>query len=152
MITRGSVATGGAAGLALAGVFVAVVAGTAGWAHLDQQVRADWWLLAPLLAGFATQVALMVELRHRHRLAHAAAVSVGAGAGVSGAGMLACCAHHLVELAPLAGLSGAATMLTDVQRPLMAAGVALNVVAVTVAARKLARFRPAVSDGAACPA
>jgi len=59
VITRGSVATGGAAGLALAGVFVAVVAGTAGWAHLDQQVRADWWLLAPLLAGFATQVALM---------------------------------------------------------------------------------------------
>jgi hypothetical protein len=151
VITRRSVVIGTAAGLALAAVFVAVVAGTAGWAHLDQQVRADWWLLTPLLAGFATQVALMVELRHRHRLAHAAAVSVGAGAGVSGAGMLACCAHHLVELAPLAGLSGAATLLTDVQRPLMAVGVVLNVVAVTLAARQLARFR-AVTAGAACPA
>jgi hypothetical protein len=152
VITRRSVVIGTAAGLAMAGVFAAVVAGTAGWAHLDQQVRADWWLLAPLLAGFATQVALMVELRHRHRLASAAAVSVGAGASVSGAGMLACCAHHAVELAPLAGLSGAATFLTDVQRPLMTAGVALNVVAVIMATRKLAEFRPAVTNGAACPA
>jgi len=152
VITRRSVAIGTAAGLALAAVFVAVVAGTAGWAHLDQQVRADWWLLAPLVVGFATQVALMIELRRRHRLACAAAVSAGAGAGVSGAGMLACCAHHAVELAPLAGFSGAATFLTDVQRPLMAVGVALNVVAVTVAARKLARFRPALTDGALCAA
>lgn len=84
----------------------------------------------------------------------AAAVSVGAGAGVSGTGMLACCAHHAVELAPLAGFSGAATFLTKVQPPLMAGGVALNVVAVTVnaAARRLAAFRPALADGAACSA
>jgi diguanylate cyclase (GGDEF)-like protein len=54
MITRRSVATGAAAGLALAAAFVAVVAGTAGRAHLGQQVRTDWWLLAPLMAGFAT--------------------------------------------------------------------------------------------------
>jgi hypothetical protein len=45
---------------------------------------------------------------------HAAAVSAGGGAGVSGTGMLAYCAHHAVELAPLAGFSGAATFLTDV--------------------------------------
>lgn len=136
-ITRRSMATGTVAGMALTGAYVGVVAGTAGWTHLADQTRSNWWLLVPLLAGFVVQVTLMVELRRRHRLAHAAAVSVGAGAGVSAVGMVACCAHHLAELAPLAGATGAATFLTDTQRPLMIAGVALNAAAVAVAARKL---------------
>lgn len=145
-----SVLIGLAAGAALASVFVAVVAGTAGWMHLTRQLRTDWWLLLPLLAGFITQVTLMVELRHRHRAMHAAAASVGAGAGVSGAGMLACCAHHLAELAPLAGATGAATFLTEVQRPLMGIGLVLNVLAVAYAARLLRRVPAVDSAGAHC--
>ena len=147
-VGRRSVAIGATAGALLAGAYIAVVAGTAGWEHLAQQSQANWWLLAPLLAGFIVQVTFMVELRHRHRLAHAAAVSVGAGAGVSAVGMVACCAHHLAELAPLAGAPGAATFLTDSQRPLMLAGVALNAAAVTFAWRKLHRLAPSPSRGA----
>ena len=131
---------------ALSAAFVAVVAGTAGWEHLNTQFQSNWWLLLPLLAGFTTQVTLMVELRRRHRAMRTAAVSVGAGAGVSGVGMVACCAHHLADLAPLAGATGLATFLTDVQRPLMAAGLGLNVLAVVYAARLLHRV-PAAQEG-----
>lgn len=145
-----SVVLGGLAGAGLGAVFVAVVAGTAGWGHLVTQVRDNWWLLPPLLAGFMTQVTLMAELRHRHRLMHTATVSVGAGAGVSGAGMVACCAHHLADLAPLAGATGFAAFLTDLQRPVMLAGLAFNVIAVAYAARLLHRI-PAMNEaGASC--
>ena len=147
-VSRRSVAAGGVAGVALTAGYVGVVAGTAGWAHLVDQTRSNWWLLAPLLGGFIVQVTLMVELRRRHRLAHAAAVSVGAGTGVSAVGMLACCTHHLAELAPLAGATGAATLLTDAQRPLMLAGVAVNAAAVVVAVHKLRRVAPARIAGA----
>jgi len=124
----------------LAGVFTAVVAGTAGWSHLADQVSADWWLLLPLLAGFATQVALMTELRRRHRMMRSAAASLGAGAGTSTVGMLACCAHHLADLAPLAGATGIATFLTGAQRPLMVGGVLVNALAIAVGARRLHRL------------
>lgn len=145
-----SVAIGLLAGALLAAAFVAVVAGTAGWAHLRTQIDDNWWLLFPLLAGFVTQVTLMVELRRRHRLMHTAAVSVGAGAGVSGVGMVACCAHHLADLAPLAGATGFATFLTDAQRPLMFAGLALNVAAVIYAARLLHRIPATRQAGESC--
>lgn len=143
-----SAAIGLAGGGLLAGGFVAIVAGTAGWSHLTQQVESNWWLLAPLVAGFAVQLTLMVELRRRHRLAHAAAASVGAGAAVSGVGMVACCAHHIADLAPIAGAVGAASFLTDAQRPLMAVGVGLNAVAVAFAWHQLHRLTMTSPRGA----
>lgn len=151
-VSRRSALLGVGAGLFLAAVFVAVVAGTAGWAHLLQQVGADWWLLGPLVAGFAAQVALMIELRRRRRSAHVAAMSVGAGAGASGLGMIACCAHHVADLAPLAGSAGIATFLTGAQRPLMVAGLIVNTLGLVVAAHRLSGFvppQPPGADGAA---
>lgn len=137
MISRRSSLFGAAAGLGLVAVFSATVTVTAGTAHLGRQVRDDWWLLVPLMVGFATQVALMVELRRRRRAAHAAAASIGVGAGTSAVGMLACCAHHGADLLPLAGATGIATFLGGVQRPIMEAGVAVNAVAVAFAVRSL---------------
>jgi hypothetical protein len=145
-----SILIGAAGGLVLASVFIAVVAGSAGWEHLSSQLRENWWLLLPLLAGFITQVTLMVELRRRHRAMHTAAVSVGAGAGVSGVGMVACCAHHLADFAPLLGATGIATFLTDAQQPLMVGGLALNLLAVAYAARLLRRAPVANEAGVSC--
>lgn len=145
MVARRSAMLGGLAGLVLSAVFVGVVGWAAGWVHLVEQVKADWWILLPLVLGFATQVALMAELRRRRRDARAAAVSAGAGGSASALGMVACCAHHVADLAPLAGATGVATFLTEAQRPLMLAGLAINVLGVIVGLRRLRRFgRPAV--------
>ncbi len=54
----------------------------------------------------------MAELRQRRRSAHLATAATGGGAGASAVGMLACCAHHLTDLAPLAGLTGTAALLS----------------------------------------
>src|SRR6266536_2504516 len=80
-----SVRVGVAAAGLLAGVYVAVVGGASG-----------------------LQVALMAELRQRRRQARLAAAATGGAAGTSAVGMVACCAHHVADLAPLAGLTGAA--------------------------------------------
>ena len=125
-----------AAGL-LAGVYVAVVGGASGLDHLAGQARADWYLLVPILAGFGVEVALMAELRRRRRQAHLATAATSGGAGASAVGMLACCAHHVADLAPLAGLTGAAAFLADQRVAFMVAGVVINAVAVVVAARRL---------------
>jgi hypothetical protein len=52
-------------------------------------------------------------------------------------GMVACCAHHLAELAPLAGATGMAVFLYDWRVPFMLVGLGVNAVAITIAIRRL---------------
>lgn len=128
------------AGLAL--FYVAVVGGIGGFDHLPRQALDDWpWLLL-ILVGFGTQVGLYVELRRRRRQAAGVRAAAGAGGGASALGMAACCAHHVADLAPIVGLSGAAVFLTAYRLPIMIVGIAINAVGVVLAARQL-RHHPA---------
>lgn len=128
----------GAAGLA---VLYALVVGLASGSvdHLVDQARQDWYLLVPIIAGFGVQVGLMAELRRRHRLHRAAMAAGGTGTAGTAAGMVACCAHHLADLAPFLGASGAATFLYDRRVAFMLGGLAVNALGVVVSVRKLQR-------------
>ncbi|QYG94227.1 hypothetical protein HC251_18480 [Iamia sp. SCSIO 61187] len=125
-----------AAGLAL--FYVLIVAGASqSWAHLAEQTSQDRFYLGAIVAGFGTQVGLMSELRRRHRLHHGATAAGGAGAGASTVGMVACCAHHLADLAPFVGLTGAAAFMTDYRVPFMVVGISVNAIGVAFAALRL---------------
>ena len=124
------------ASVGIAAFYVTVVGLSSDWAHLRDQARQDWWLLAPIVAGFGMQVALTTELRGRHRAQHLGATT-GAGTGASAVGMVACCAHHLADLIPLLGATGLAAFVFDWRVPFMLAGIAVNGVAVVIAARRL---------------
>lgn len=140
LLARRSLAVGIAAGLAMAGFYIAVVAGISGsWAHLREQFAADWYLIALVVTGFAMQVALVTELRRRHRLQRAAATASGAGAGASTVGMIACCAHHIADLLPFLGASGAATFLYDYKLWFVLIGVGVNTLGIAIATRRLRR-------------
>ena len=140
-MNRRSVRTGGlgAAGLI---VLYALVVGLASGSvdHLADQARQDWYLLVPIIVGFGVQVGLMSELRRRHRLHRAAMAAGGTGTAGSAAGMVACCAHHLADLAPFLGASGAAAFLYDRRVAFMLGGLAVNAIGVSVAVRRLRRF------------
>ena len=137
-MTGRSARTGLLATAGLAAFYVTVVwAASGSFGHLVDQARRDWYYLALILSGFAVQVALVSELRRRHRLQHAAAMAGGAGMGASTAGMVACCAHHLADLAPFIGATGAATFLTDYRIPFMVVGIGVNAIGIVVAAHRL---------------
>lgn len=123
---------------ALVAFYVATLTLAADVGHLRDQVRQDWWLLLPIVAGFGTQVALSSELRHRHHLHHLGAAT-GTGTGASTVGMVACCAHHLADLLPVLGVTGIAAFLLDWRVPLMLLGIGVNAVAVAFAATRLRR-------------
>jgi len=136
-----SVRAGALAGAGLLLFYVVVVTLASGsWDHFTDQARQDWYYLVLIVGGFGTQVALMSELRRRHRLHHGVAAVTGAGAGASTAGMIACCAHHIADLAPFLGATGAAAFLIDYRIPFMLVGVGVNAAGVVVAARRLARL------------
>ena len=133
-----SIRTGSVGVAILVLIYVGVVRGASGsWEHLLDQIRQDWYYLAAILAGLGVQVALISELRRRHRLHHGAAAAGGVGAGASTAGMIACCAHHIADLAPIVGATGAAAFLTDYRVPFMVVGIGVNAIGIAVATRRL---------------
>lgn len=136
-MTRRSALWGTTGAAVLTSFYIAVLAGSAGWGHLGDTLGRDWYLVLPLVLGFGLQITILVEVRRRHQAGHGLTAVAGAGTGTSAVGMVACCAHHLVDLVPLVGLSGTATFLTAQQRPLMWAAVALTAAGVLMAARQL---------------
>jgi hypothetical protein len=139
---RSSVAGIVGSGALLAG-YLGVISLAQGVEHAIDQLIADVVFVAPIAAGFGIQIALFVELRavdHRHR---AVAAVTAAGAGTSAAAMLACCAHHLVDLLPLVGLSAAAVFLNAYKTPLFLLGIAMNIIGIVVIGRRLDRARQA---------
>lgn len=122
----------------LAVAYAAVVWGASGsFGHLVSQVGDDWFLLLPIVTGFGIQAALFAELKARRRLGRVAAAAGGAGMGASTAGMVACCAHHIADLAPFLGATGAATFLTDYRVTFMIVGIGANPLGVWLAIRRL---------------
>lgn len=146
-----SIAVGliGAGGLLA--LYLAIISLAQGAEHAIEQLATDAPFVGLILAGFGTQVALFTELRVVDRRHGAAAAVTAAGTGTSTAAMLACCAHHLVDLLPLVGLSAAAVFLNAYKTPLLLLGIAMNIVGIVVIARQLrqARRACAVVDAAA---
>jgi hypothetical protein len=135
---RHSIRWGVAAASGMALFYATVVAGASGsLGHLGEQVRSDWYLLGPIIAGFGIQAGLVAELRRRRRLVRGAAVAGAAGSGGSAVGMVACCAHHLVDVVPFLAVTGAATFLVTYRLAFMGAGLVATAAGITVAVRRL---------------
>jgi hypothetical protein len=131
------------AGLLAAGALLALYLGVItlvqDWGHALGQLIADGPFVGALTLGFGTLVGLWVYLRSRH--ARTPATGVAAGGSTSGVAMLACCAHHLVEVLPIVGLSGAALFLAEVKLPLLWLGLSLNLAGILYLLRQIRRQR-----------
>ena len=138
-----SVAAGLVAAAALLGLYLGIISLAQGIEHALAQLVTDAPFVGLIAAGFGTQIALYVELRAVDRLHRASAAVTAAGTGTSTAAMLACCAHHLVDLVPLLGLSAAAVFLNAYKTPLMLIGIGMNIIGIVVIAHQLRRVRRA---------
>jgi hypothetical protein len=138
-----SVAAGLVAGVGLLAVYVGIIGVAQGFDHALEQLATDALFVGLIAIGFGTQVALFVELRAVGRVHRGAAAVTAAGTGTSAAAMLACCAHHLVDILPILGLSAAAVFLNAYKTPLFLLSLAINAVGIVVIARQLRRAREA---------
>ena len=86
-----------------------------------------YWILA-LAAGFGVQVGLYSSIKHD--LETNAAV-VGSG-GMSAGSMIACCAHFLVNLIPIIGITGLATFFVKYQTTFLGIGVIFNLIGINI--------------------
>ena len=138
-----SIAIGFVGAGALLGLYLGIISLAQGVEHALEQFATDAVFVGLIAAGFGTQIALFAELRTVDRRHRASAAVTAAGTGTSTAAMLACCAHHLVDLLPLVGLSAAAVFLNAYKTPLFLVGIGMNVIGIVVIARQLQRARRA---------
>ena len=96
------------------------------WSHALSLLAEDRWFVAPIISGFGIQAGLFTYLRGLHRGRKARAAVTGSSAGMSTAAMIACCAHHVTDVLPLIGLSGAAILLAEYKVAFMVAGLLSN--------------------------
>jgi P-type Cu+ transporter len=113
-------------GLLLAAYF-GVLTLVSGWKFTVGQFSEFWYYILPLGAGFGLQVALYVRLRQLllHQSKDARAVMAASGT-TSTAAMISCCAHYLVNIAPVLGATGLVTFAAQYQVEFFWLGLAFN--------------------------
>lgn len=87
-----------------------------------------------LVIGFGIQTGIYGLIKKGFRLNLSqkkdSQVAVGTGSAVSGLSMVACCAHHIVDVTPVLGISGAAIFLTEYQKELLILGIFANAIGI----------------------
>ena len=117
------------ASASLLALYLGLITLAQGWSHATAQLAEDRWFIGAIMLGFGTQVSLFTWLRTLHQAAMAAG-GVAASTGTSTAAMLACCAHHLAEVLPIIGLSGAAIFLNAYKTELLWLAIVMNALGV----------------------
>lgn len=97
---------------------------------LDQFLEMWYWILI-LTMGFGIQVGLYNHIKGKlHEKMMESKAELAATGGISTASMAACCAHHIVDILPVLGLSAAATFLFKYQLSFILVGVLSNILGI----------------------
>lgn len=123
---------------ALLGVYVGVVSLISGWDFFLAQFTGDWYWIMGLAAGFGVQIGLFSYLRAKHFETVSKGAVVVSGT-VSGGAMLACCAHYLINILPIVGISGLAVFLGQYQDELFLVSLIFNLIGIGYLVNKLVR-------------
>ena len=110
-----------------------VLAGS--WDAVWWKWRQLWYLMLPLIAGFGIQAGLFYYIKSLRR--RISAKMMAANSASSTVGMIACCAHHAVDLAPLLGLTALTLWLTAYQKQLLTVGIVSNLIGIIYLAKRL---------------
>lgn len=123
-------------GLLLAAYF-GVLTLVSGWKFTVSQFSEFWYFVLPLAAGFGLQVALYTRLRLLlHQSKDTRAVMAASGT-TSTAAMISCCAHYLVNVAPVLGATGLVTFAAQYQVEFFWVGLAFNAAGIAYIGNKL---------------
>lgn len=123
-------------GLLLA-MYFAMLTLVSGWQFTVSQFSGFWYYIVPLGAGFGLQVALYVRLRQLLHQSKDARTVMAASGTTSSAAMISCCAHYLVNIAPVLGATGLVSFATQYQVEFFWVGLAFNAAGIAYIGNRL---------------
>lgn len=108
-----------------------------GWKFTVSQFYDFWFYILPLGAGFGLQVALYTRLRQLLHESKDARTVMAASGTTSTAAMISCCAHYLVNIAPVLGATGVVTFAAQYQVEFFWVGIAFSAAGIAYIGNKL---------------
>ncbi|MDP3956072.1 MAG: hypothetical protein Q8Q18_02420 [bacterium] len=125
----------------LLGIYFAVLTMVSGWSYTQSQFADFWYFIVSLVVGFGIQIGLYQYIK---ALAHGGQ-GMGKVVGVSGttstAAMISCCAHYLVNLVPILGVTGLVTFVAQYQVELFWVGLASNIFGIGYIVTRITKFK-----------
>ena len=125
----------------LLGLYFAVLTLVSGWSFAQSQFSAYWYFIVSLVAGFGIQIALYQYLKSLVHSGQGMGKVVGVSGTTSTAAMISCCAHYLVNLVPILGVTGLATFAAQYQVKLFWVGIFFNVAGIVYMASRINKFK-----------
>jgi len=110
-----------------------------GWSFSKDQFSKFWYFILILAFGFGIQVGLYSYLKSAIHQNVSAKILATSGA-TSTAAMISCCAHYLVNVLPILGVTGIITFISQYQIQFFWMGLVFNFAGITYMAGKVHRF------------
>lgn len=124
---RNPLRTGVLGGFALFLVYFLILSIANSPAHAIDQFIEIWPWMSALVVGFGVQIALYAFIGSHVNVPNS---GIAASGGVSTASMVACCAHHIVDVLPIIGLAALSTFLFKYQTLFLLIGILSNIVGI----------------------
>lgn len=125
----------------LLGVYFAVLTLVSGWSFAQSQFATYWYFIISLVAGFGIQITLYQYLKGLVHSGQGMGKVVGVSGTTSTAAMISCCAHYLVNLVPILGVTGLATFVAQYQIKIFWIGLAFNLFGIVFISNKIIKFK-----------
>ncbi len=141
-----SIIKGCAAALAILAAYFAVLTLVSGWSFAASQFREFWYFITALAAGFGIQIGLYAYLKSSLRHGDSSGKVVAATGTTSTAAMISCCAHYLVNILPILGATGIATIAAQYQVKFFWIGIAFNLAGIAFIGRRIIKVRKTMNQ------
>lgn len=125
----------------LLGVYFAVLTLVSGWSYALSQFADFWYFIISLVVGFGIQIALYQYLKGLVHSGQGMGKVVGVSGTTSTAAMISCCAHYLVNLVPILGITGLATFVAQYQIKIFWVGLAFNIFGIGYMVTRIIKFK-----------
>lgn len=125
----------------LLGVYFAVLTLVSGWIFAQSQFADFWYFIISLVVGFGIQIGLYQYIKGLVHSGQGMGKVVSVSGTTSTAAMISCCAHYLVNLVPILGVTGLVTFVTQYQIELFWVGLASNIFGIGYMATRITKFK-----------
>ena len=139
--TTKSILYGTLASTILLGVYLAVLTLVSGWDFTLSQFADYWYFVVSLAMGFGIQIALYQYIKSLVHSGKGMGKVVGVSGTTSTVAMISCCAHYLVNLVPILGVTGLATFAAQYQVKLFWVGIFFNIAGIIYMANRIYKFK-----------
>lgn len=128
---------GTGASILMLAIYFGVVSLISGLDFASEQFIKFWYFMVPLVLGFGIQVGLYTYLANLVGKHGVSGKVVALSGTTSTAAMVSCCAHYLVNILPVLGVTGFLTVITEYQIELFWLGLAFNAAGILYVASKV---------------